>query len=101
MDDESPEPPPEDGTISGSKFALRAIGIIAAIVIVAVAFKNCGQHADTAQTDPAEKDQRGDYLSTVFRARERATKTLNEVNDIRKTQKREELEFDKKPGAKP
>ena len=69
--------------------------------MAALAFKGCGPKSETTQTDPAEKDQRGDYLSTVFRARERASKTLNEVNDIRKTQKREEEEFDKKPAAKP
>lgn len=101
MDDETPDPPPSDGTISGGQFALRAFGVIAAIAIAAVAFKGCGQKPETAQTDTTEKDQRGDYLSTAFRARERANKTLNQVNDIRKTQKREEEEFDKKSTPNP
>ncbi|MBX7245119.1 MAG: hypothetical protein K1X53_06450 [Candidatus Sumerlaeaceae bacterium] len=40
-------------------------------------------------------NQRGDYLSTSFRAKDRAEKTLDTANEERKTQKQEELSFDK------
>jgi hypothetical protein len=62
------------------------------VMAAALSLAGCGPKPDV---EPEAKHKGGDYLSTTFRARERAVRRLDEANEIRKEQIKDEQEFDR------